>query len=76
MEFAIATIQFWQGHGFDCLEWRKSVDGTKALVHLEYALMLIPDARNLEEVQVYNTPSATFSELINASEWTSVEVMS
>ena len=40
MKFSIATIEFWQSIGFDTANWRKSIDGTKALVHDKFASAL------------------------------------
>jgi hypothetical protein len=75
MEFAVATVEFWQAHGFDVDSWRKSVDGTKALVHLEYARVLIPNIKDNPDVQVYAAPSAKFDELLSSLEWASNEVV-
>ena len=73
MKFAIALISFWQNAGFNVDNWRKSVDETQALVHLEYAKILIPDAEANPNVTVYNSPSAEFSELLASEEWTEPE---
>ena len=43
MDFCIATVAFWQSHGFDTSNWRKSIDGTLALVHRHMRRMM-PDA--------------------------------
>ena len=40
MKFSIATIEFWQSVGFDVSNWRKSIDGTKALCHTKYGIAL------------------------------------
>ena len=41
MKFSIATVAFWQSVGFDTTNWRKSIDGTKALVHAKFASVLV-----------------------------------
>ena len=40
MKFSIATVEFWQSIGFDTTNWRKSIDGKKALVHDKFASAL------------------------------------
>ena len=69
MEFCIATIEYWQSVGFDCTNWRKSVDETKAMVHSEYAKVLV-DIRDNPNVEIYLSPSMEFTELLNSDEWT------
>ena len=73
MKFAIASIEFWQSVGFNVDNWRKSVDKTKALVHLEYAKVLVPDAETNPEVTIYTAPSEEFTELLTSEEWTEPE---
>lgn len=73
MKFAIALISFWQNAGFNVDGWRKSVDKTKALVHLEYAKVLVPDAETNPEVTIYTAPSEEFSDLLNSEEWAQEE---
>jgi hypothetical protein len=69
MEFAIATLQFWNSVGFDTSYCRKSVDGTLAIIHLQYALILVPDARTNSNITIYETPGS-LDEIINSSVWT------
>lgn len=69
MEFCIATVAFWQSHGFDTSNWRKSIDGTLALVHRTYAEVLVPDVDEREEVQVYRAPSAEFDAVLASDVW-------
>ena len=70
MEFCIATVQFWQSHGFDTSSWRKSVDGTMALVHRAYAEVLVPDIAELDEVTVYRSPSTELDGVLGGEMWT------
>lgn len=70
MKFCIATIQYWQSHGFNTDEWRKSTDGTKALVHIDYAKTLIPDVESQADVAIYVHPSSELDEILNSEEWT------
>ena len=69
MKFAIASVTFWEAVGFDTSEWRKNKDGTKALVHLEFAKVLVPDAEENESVNVYDCQSETFNVLMESEEW-------
>lgn len=62
MQFAIALVTYFQQHGFDTIDWRKSIDGTQALVHLEYAKTLISDIETDNNVTIYNYPSAELDE--------------
>ena len=72
MEFCIATIEYWESVGFDCTNWRKSVDETKAMVHSEYARVLV-DIRDNPNIELYLFPSREFTELLNSEEWVEVE---
>jgi hypothetical protein len=73
MDFCIATVAFWQSHGFDTSNWRKSIDGTLALVHRTYAEVLVPDIGELDEVQVYRSPSAELDGVLGGVEWSNKE---
>lgn len=72
MEFCIATIEYWQSVGFDCTNWRKSVDETKAMVHSEYAKVLV-NIRDNPNVEIYLSPSRELTELLSSAEWTEGE---
>ena len=69
MEFCIASVAFWQSHDFDTSSWRKSIDGTLALVHRTYAEVLVPDVDEWEEVQVYRAPSVEFDAVLASDVW-------
>lgn len=62
MKFSIATITFWESVGFDTTNWRKSIDGLKALVHDKYARTLV-DLDN-ENVLTLDVDSQEFKEII------------
>ncbi len=62
MEFSIATIIFWQSVGFDTEDWRKSVDGSKALVHSKFARALT--SLENENVLTLDVDSSEFQQLI------------
>lgn len=63
MNFSIATVEFWQSVGFDTTNWRKSIDGTKALVHDKFASALV-DLNN-ENVITLDVDSEEFKQIIN-----------
>ena len=62
MKFSIATVAFWQSVGFDTTNWRKSIDGTKALVHAKFASVLV-DLNN-ENVITLDVDSEEFKQII------------
>jgi len=59
MQFVIAPIEYWQSIWQDDMGicpidvWRKSLDGTQAILHYEYA-SLLTDPDNDSNVIVYN----------------------
>lgn len=63
MKFSIATVEFWQSVGFDTENWRKSIDGNKALVHAKFASVLV-DLDN-ENVITLDVDSEEFKQIIN-----------
>lgn len=69
MKFAIATVTYFQEHGFDCADWRKSIDGTKTIIHLEFAKTLIPSIETDSNVIMYECPSQELTNTLNSSEW-------
>lgn len=72
MKFCIATIAFWQSVGFDTEQWRKSNDGTKALVHDKFAKALVADVDTNENVLTLDVDSQEFNDLLQA-EWETEE---
>ncbi len=73
MKFAIATVEFWQSVGFDTTKWRKSIDETLALVHLEYAKVLVDDIKNNENIKIYDAHDTEFINLLKSEIWTEIE---
>jgi hypothetical protein len=70
MKFVIGSVNYFTEHGFDTTDWRKSIDGTKIIVHLEYAQTLIPNVETDSNVSIYECPSQELIDLLNNSEWT------
>ena len=69
MKFAIATVEFWESVGFNVAEWRKNKDGTLAMVHIEFARVLVPDIEDNQYVTVYYAPSAELDILLESEDW-------
>lgn len=70
MKFVIATITYFNNIGFDTADWRKSIDGTKAIVHENFVKVLLPSVETDINVQVLTCPSAELDALLNSEEWT------
>ena len=65
MKFAIGDLELFHNLGFNTDYWRKSVDGTQALCHAEFALKSCPS----EFLQIYNHDDPEFIELLNGPLW-------
>lgn len=74
MKFVIASIVFLESVGFDVEHFRKNVDGTKALIHSEYAKVLVPDIETNENITIYESPSAVFDNLLQSEEWADASI--
>lgn len=64
MKFSIAKTDYWKLKGFDVAEWRKSKDGKLALVHDNFARMLLPDLDNDNNVKIYPFDSEKLKEVL------------
>lgn len=73
MKFSIATVEFWQSIGFDTTNWRKSIDGTKALVHDKFASVLT-DLNN-PNIITLDVDSEEFKQIIEEEFTEQVEEM-
>lgn len=73
MRFCIANVEYFETVGFDTTDWRKSVDGTKAIVHYNYVKVLIPESD--VNLTLYSYPSVELDTILNSPEWTSEEVI-
>jgi hypothetical protein len=69
MNFCIGTVVYFNSIGFDTSIWRKSIDGTKTIVHAAFVKILIPDIENDTNLQIYMSPSAELKTLLNSPEW-------
>lgn len=75
MKFIISTIEYFNSIGFDTTNWRKSIDGTKAIAHENFVKVLIPNIESDVNLQVYTCPSQELETLLNSSEWKTNEVV-
>ena len=67
MKFVIAEISFFERLGYNTKYWRKSVDGSKTICHLEYAEILAHDLHNNPKVQIVDAPEA--QDIMATNEW-------
>lgn len=65
MKFAIAELNYFNSLGFDTTYWRKSLDGTKAIVHYDFAKVLCGD----DKIEIYQHDNQEFLDIINGEEW-------
>lgn len=73
MEFCISTVSYFESIGFDTTGWRKSSDGTKAIVHDRFIKILIPSYLTNVNIQTYVCPSDEFDTLLDSPEWKTKE---
>ena len=71
MKFVIAEISFFEILGYNTKYWRKSVDGSKTICHLEYAEILAHDLHNNPKVQIVDASEA--QDIMATDEWTQEE---
>lgn len=70
MKFCIANTSYWESIGYNPIYWRKSIDGTKALCHLEYGEILAKNLDDNPNVQIYDNTDKQFQAILNSAEWT------
>ena len=67
MKFVIAEISFFERLGYNTKYWRKSVDVSKTICHLEYAEILAHDLESNDKVQIVDAPEA--QDIMATDEW-------
>ena len=67
MKFVIAEISFFEILGYNTKYWRKSVDVSKTICHLEYAEILAHDLESNDKVQIVDAPEA--QDIMATDEW-------
>ena len=70
MKFCIANTSYWESIGYNPTHWRKSIDGTKAICHLEYGEILAKKLDDNPNVQIYDNTDVTFQKILASEEWT------
>ena len=67
MKFVIANVEFFEKLGYSTKYWRKSVDGSRTICHLEYAEILAHDLDKNENVQIVDASEA--QDIMATDEW-------
>ena len=70
MKFCIANTSYWESIGYNPTHWRKSINGAKALCHLEYGEILAKKLEGNDNVQIYDNADSDFQKLLKSAEWT------
>ena len=71
MNYVIVTIEWCLGKGISVpSNARKSVDGTKVVLHYDFIEPVLTDRDN---IAVYPHSSAELSAILNSEEWTTKE---
>lgn len=70
MKFCIANTSYWESIGYNPIHWRKSINGAKALCHLEYGEILAKKLEDNPNVQIYDNIDPAFQAILNSAEWT------
>lgn len=68
-KYCIANTAYWEAKGYNPINWRKSVDQTKAICHLEYAEVLAKDLENNDNVKIYDLIDPAFRAILDSAEW-------
>ena len=69
MNFAIGRVDYFKEIGFDTSHWRKSLDGTLAVVHYDLVEVLADD----NQLDVYRHDDEAFKDVMQSAEWTEQE---
>lgn len=74
MKFIIGQTSYFTSIGFDTTHWRKSVDGTKVIVHDCFVKVLIPNVEGDINLTVYSCPSTQLDTVLNSMEWNNTKI--
>lgn len=69
MEFVVATVQFWLDHFVPTSHLAKSYDGRLALMHIEFAEILVPGVREMTEVRIFTYNTEELNTFLASEEW-------
>lgn len=71
MKYVIVTVEWCLGKGISVPSHaRKSVDGTKVVLHYDFIEPVLTD---IDNIAVYPHSSAELSAILNSEEWTTKE---
>ena len=70
MNFCIATMEYFNTLGFDTTDWRKSINGTKAIAHDRFVKILVPNYSTDVNITTLQCPSVELDTILNSEEWT------
>lgn len=70
MTFAIGKTDYYQSLGFDTTHWRKSLDGTQAVVHYDTVQYVAEDSK----ITLYRHDDKAFKDVMESAEWMEQEV--
>jgi len=65
MRFCIAPLSYFNSLGFDTTHWRKSLDESLAICHVEFALTLADESM----LDIYAHDDPEFLDIINGKDW-------
>ena len=69
MKFVIALVSYLESLGYDTSSLRKSADGSKAIVHMQYAEILSKNLDTNANVTIYDRVNPDFQALLASDEW-------
>lgn len=69
MKFVVALVSYLESLGYDTSGLRKSADGSKAIVHMQYAEILTKNLDTNSNVTIYDRINPDFQALLASEEW-------
>ena len=69
MKFVIALVSYLESLGYNTSSLRKSADGSKAIVHMQYAEILSKNLDTNANVTIYDRVNPDFQALLASDEW-------
>lgn len=76
MEFVVATVDFWLDHFVPTSHLAKSWDGNLALMHIEFAEIMIPSVREMvDEVRIFQYNTEELNSFLSSEEWAGTQIV-
>ena len=75
MEFVVATIEFWLDHFVPTSHLAKSWDNKLALMHIEFAEIMVPGVREMPEVRIFEYNTEELNSFLVSEEWIGVQTI-